>query len=238
MKVAKGRARMNGAVGVNESPTAAFTQRRIQRATRSVFVYDKELLQDWIRQRQAQRLDRFDEVWKGVYVVPPLPNLPHQGMVGLYNAILHEVVQVPKRGRVFPGANVSDRVENWEENFRCPDIVVVLKGSIARDCATHFCGGPDFLLEIQSPGDETEDKIDFYSALRVRELVIVHRDTRRLRLFRHDGEALRVVEPALYQGENWFLSEALPLAFRRIVKARKPLVEVLRTDGVEGRWVV
>ena len=42
-------------------------------------------------------------------------------------------------------------------------------------------GGPDFLVEVQSPHDDTEVKIPFYSELQVRELLIIHRDTRALR---------------------------------------------------------
>ncbi len=237
MKVAKKTHRVNGAASA-KTASAAPMNRRILRATRRVFVFDKELLEDWIRLRQDQGIDRYDEVWEGVYVVPPLPNLPHQGMVSLYCCILHEVVRVPKIGRVFPGANVSDRLENWEENYRCPDMVVVLNNGLAIDCRTHFCGGPDFLMEIQSPGDETEEKIGFYSRLKVQELLIIHRDSRQLRLYRHNGQELVLVSPSPFQGEKWLLSQVVPLAFRRVVRGRQRFVEVLRTDGVEGHWLV
>src|SRR5215831_2995770 len=100
---------------------------------------------------------------------------------------MFNVIVLEARGQVFPGANVSDRRVGWKRKFRGPDVVVVLSGSRAVDCKTHWMGGPDFLIEVQTPGDQTEEKIPFYSEIGVQELLIVHRDTRQLRLYRHNG---------------------------------------------------
>src|SRR5262249_23087002 len=150
--------------------------------------------------RQVRGVDTYDEVWEGVYVVPPLANLHHQDFTGDLYDIFHGVVRSEKRGRVQPGANVSDRRTDWETSFRVPDIVIVLNDGRAVDCGTHWFGGPDFLVEVESPGDETDLKIPFYSQIKVRELLIIHRDTRLLRLFRHDGQQLVQVEPSDWKG--------------------------------------
>jgi Uma2 family endonuclease len=173
-----------------------------------------------------------------VYVVPPLANNPHQRLVGFLFSILREVVEVPEEGQVLPGANVSDRRAGWEQNFRDPDVVVVLADGQAVDCGTHWFGGPDFLVEVKSPRDETEEKIPFYSQLKVRELLIVHRDSHQVRLFRHDGQQLVPVKPTILEGQKWLVSEVVPLAFRRVVLRGQARIEVCRTNDPAVRWTL
>lgn len=202
----------------------------------SMRILDTEFCQMLIQDRQAKGVDQYDEVWEGVYVMPPLATNWHQDLVGLLTAVLRGVL--PADARVQPGANVSDRREAWKENFRCPDVVVVLPGSRAVDCVTHWLGGPDFLVEVQTPGDESESKIPFYSALGVRELLIVHRDARTLRLYRHDGTALKLVGHSDDKGKTWVASLVIPLRFRFKAAKEGPRTEVERTDGVGGRWTI
>lgn len=211
---------------------------RILASTTEVRIRDPELIRELIQQRQERGIDRHDEVWDGVYVMPALPSNPHQDLVLELCVILHQVITQERRGRVLPGANVSDRRRHWDQNFRGPDVVVILNGSRAVDCTTHWLGGPDFLIEIQSPGDDTDQKIPFYSAVQVRELLIIHRDTRALRLYRHDGQQLVLVDPVDFEGKPWLESAVVPLAFRPAGRRRSPRTEVRRTDGTPGRWTV
>jgi Uma2 family endonuclease len=201
-------------------------------------ILDAGSVVDLIRDRQVRGVDTQDEVWEGVYVVPPLANLAHQDLVIALSAILFHIINLEGRGRVQAGANVSDRRSGWEHNYRSPDIVVALRGGQAVDCTTHWFGGPDCLIEVQSPGDETDQKIPFYSQIRVQELLIIHRDTRQLQLYRHDGQQLVLVESTDFQGGNWLVSQVVPLAFRRKASRRNPRIEVQRTDGQPGSWTV
>ena len=42
-----------------------------------------------------------------------------------------------------------------------------------------------------------------------------------------------------WRGGKWLTSEVLPLAFRRtITREAEPQIEVRRTDGHGGRWIV
>jgi Uma2 family endonuclease len=173
-----------------------------------------------------------------MYVMPSMPNNAHQLLVGDLNDIFREVVKKAGRGQSYPGANVGDRRKGWEYNFRVPDVFVVLKNSPAIDCNTHFFGGPDFLVEIQSPGDDTEEKVPFYGKFGVRELLIIHRDKRTLRLLRLEGEELVLVKPSLLDGKEWLVSTVLPLAFRRIMSKGTPRTQVRRADGKPGLWTV
>src|SRR4051794_25462477 len=113
-------------------------------ATRTVLLAE-EWLQEVIRDRQRRGIDLYDEVWDGVYVMPSLPSLPHQRLVSGLVVALYAVVDEEKRGETFPGANVSDRRDDWKSNFRVPDVVVLLKEGRAVDCDSFIHGGPDFL---------------------------------------------------------------------------------------------
>jgi Uma2 family endonuclease len=199
---------------------------------------DPDILHEMIRQRHEWGIDRYDEVWDGVYILPSMPHLDHQELVHGLEIPLDVVVVQEKRGQLYPGANVSDRRTNWKENFRVPDIVVVLKNSRAVAYAAHFFGGPDFLVEIKSPNDDVDQKIPFYSRIRVQELLIIHRDTREVRLFRHDGEELVQVTPTPFPGGKWLVSKVISLAFRRKTVRGVARNQVRRTDGKAGSWVV
>ena len=206
--------------------------------TRTARILEPSLVEQIIRERQKLGIDDHDEVWEGVYVVPPIANNPHQHLVGALTGILFQVVVVEGRGQVQPGANVSDRRGQWEHSFRGPDVVVVLNDSRAIDCGTHWYGGPDFLIEIESPGDETPEKIPFYGRIQVRELLVVHRDTRQLRLYRHNGEALVLVGQSDKDDPIVLSSKVVPLSFRWKSAREGPRTEVQRTGGKRKTWTV
>jgi Uma2 family endonuclease len=202
-------------------------------------VLSEQVSEDLIERRKKLGIDHKDEVWDGVYVIMPDPTIEHQRVVKRLTAILASVVDDERRGEAFPGTNVSDRRAGWEHNFRAPDVVVVLEGSRAKNCRTHWFGGPDLLVEVQSPGDDTDLKIPFYARIGVRELLVIHRDTRQLRLFRHDGADLSPVEPGEVYGKKWLVSSVVPLAFRRTTAGgRGPHTEIRRTDDMPGQWVI
>ena len=203
-----------------------------------LLIRDAGLVDRLIQERKRKGLDLYDEVWEGMYVMPSMPTNAHQLLVGDLDDIFREVVKKAGLGQTYPGANVSDRRKGWEYNHRVPDLVVVLNNSRAVDCDTHFYGGPDFLAEIQSPGDDTEEKVPFYAKIGVRELFIIHRDKRTLRLLRLEGEELVLVKPTLLEGKDWLVSAVLPLAFRQTGSKKAPRTEVRRTDGKPGRWTV
>jgi Uma2 family endonuclease len=203
-----------------------------------LLIRDAGLFDPLIQERKRKGIDHHDEVWEGMYVMPSTPNNAHQLLVGDLDDIFREVVKKERRGQSFTGANVSDRRKRWEYNYRVPDLVVVLNNSRAVNCRTHFCGGPDFLVEIQSPGDDTEEKVPFYGHIGVRELLIIHRDKRTLRLLRLEGEELVLVQPLPLEGKEWLVSALLPLAFRRSVSRGLPRTQVRRTDGKPGHWTV
>ena len=202
-----------------------------------LMVLDADISEAVIRERKRLGHDRYDEVWDGVYVMPAMPTNFHQSLVHDLSVVF-DVVVPKETGTIHPGANVSDRNAGWKQNFRVPDIVVVLPDGRAIDRGTHWQGGPDFLVEIASPGDDTEEKLPFFAHIGVREVLIVQRDSRELTLLRlKDGEFVEV-EATLMDGRLWLCSEVLPLAFRRLMVRRRPRIVIRRTDGHAGEWTV
>src|SRR2546421_3132330 len=92
-----------------------------------VLVTDDEQGAAMIEERKRRGIDRYDEVWEGMYVMPSSPNADHQELVDDLGDILTEVVKRTGRGKKYPGMNISDRHPNWKDNYRIPDIVVALK---------------------------------------------------------------------------------------------------------------
>lgn len=189
-----------------------------------------------IAERRAAGADRFDEVWDGDYVMAPLADNEHQELAGSLTGLFKMVLGWHTEARVLPGANVSDRETGWEHNYRCPDIAVFLPGTSARDCGSHWFGGPDFAVEILSPGDRTPQKLPFYASVNVRELLVVDRSPWSLRLYRLrngqliDDGALTPDAPAT------LASEVLPLSFR-LLGGSRPQIEVSHHATGE-KWLV
>jgi Uma2 family endonuclease len=221
-----------------ETNVMAMVRSTILQDVHGVEILDPDLTRELVKARQQREVDRYDEVWEGVYVVPPLARNPHQDVATALSGILFNIINLEDRGRVHAGANVSDRRDHWEHNYRCPDVVVVLKGGRAIDCGTHWLGGPDFVVEVESPREKAVRKLPFYSKIQVRELLIVHGETRQLQMYRHDGSQLVNVESSDFKGNKWLKSEVVPLAFRRKVVTKKPHTELQRTDGVSGTWMI
>jgi Uma2 family endonuclease len=188
-------------------------------------------------EREASGLDRYDEVWEGVYMMAPLANIEHQGLQSGLAAAMRNSVGWDRAIHVHAGANVSDRQEEWTHNYRIPDVVVVYPGGAARDCGTHWCGGPDFCVEIASPGDRSRDKLDFYARIGVRELLLVDRDPWTLELYRLTNARLELVGRSDLSTQDTLASTVVPTSFRLVPGTPRPNIEVTHRDGVQ-RWLV
>ncbi|MBX6313173.1 MAG: Uma2 family endonuclease [Isosphaeraceae bacterium] len=157
----------------------------------AMVICDHDLAEHLREERKRTGADRYDEVWDGVYVVMPLPNDEHQEIVGGLVSILHVVVGWPGLGDVRPGVNVSDRDDDWTQNYRCSDVVVFLQGTAAITRGAYWLGGPDFTIEVLSKDDRTREKLPFYARVGVRELLLIDRDPWALELYRLQEEQLR-----------------------------------------------
>ena len=178
--------------------------------------------------RAWKRFDRYDEVWEGVTVLSPLPNNEHQRLLNKLCGVLEVVIGDAGRGIVYPGVNVSDRAEGWMQNYRCPDVAVYLTSNPAVDRETYMQGGPDFAVEIVSPGEDPLAKLDFYASVNTRELLIVRRvPAWSLELYRLIGGRLESAGVVDLDTLPVLTSETLELTLRLVPGQTRPQVEVM-----------
>lgn len=199
-------------------------------------VMDRRFAEELREQRAVAGSDRWDEVWEGTYMMAPLPNIEHQELVGAIVSVLRVIVPT-SRGLVLPGTNVSDREKDWEQNYRCPDVAVYLKQNPAIMCDTHWCGGPDFAVEIVSPDDMVRDKLSFYGKVAMRELLVIDRDPWSLDLLQLSGRKLKSVGVSTGSKARALKSRVLPLKFRLVGGKLRPSIEIVRTTD-DKAWRV
>lgn len=203
-----------------------------------VYLTDPDLEEQLKAEREVSGGDRYDEVWDRVTFMPPLANIEHQALGTDLAIVYHLAVGEAVRGRVFAGGvNISDREDNWKHNYRCPDVSIFLPENPARDCGTHWWGGPDFATEIVSRWHRTREKLPFYASIRVRELLVVDRDPWALELHRLEQGQLLSVGKTDLNHPSILISTVLPLTFGLLPGIPRPRIEVRHQDGVR-RWEV
>ena len=202
----------------------------------ALMVLDELVERQLKAQREASPLYRCDEVWDGMYVAMPLADNEQRDLQTRLTTVIHNAVGFGGSARVC-AANVSDREDGWLFNYRIPDLVVVFPGGAARDCDTHWCGGPDLIVEIPSRGDRSRDKLDFYAAIGVRELLLVDRWPWALELYRLDAGRLVLAGRSDVSTGARLPSEVLRLSFKLTDATPRPVIDVTHRDGVQ-HWTV
>jgi len=176
-----------------------------------------------LARRRRCGIDRYDEMWEGVLHMAPAPAFEHQRIVSALDRFLGPLCQARASGILAPGVNVfSDPVSS--EDYRIPDLTFVSheRRTIVAPDGTRG-GGPDAVIEVRSPEDETYEKLPFYARLAVREIIVVHRDSRELEIYRLAGSQYVA---AARDGQGWLSSDVLQARFRLSDSARL-IVEAL-----------
>jgi len=115
------------------------------------------------RRRQAGA-DRLDEVWQGVHHMVPGPSIEHADI----SQQLAELLGPPARAAGLRPTVSEFNLGESEHDFRVPD------GGLHRPGATGVWHATAALVvEILSPDDETLQKLPFYAAHHVEEVLIV-----------------------------------------------------------------
>jgi len=188
-----------------------------------VHVTDQELAH-----RRSIGLDRWDEMWEGVLHMTPAPSLEHQRILGRLVAFLEPRLRSTAGGTLLPGINVFRAAAD----YRIPDLTFVAAGRehvLSEEGVRE--GGPDAVIEIRSPEDETYEKLSFYTALGTREVVVVDRDTKRPEIYRLAGSQLVALQP---EADGWLRAETMSVRFR-VAEGRSALqIE----DGIDAAAVV
>ena len=183
---------------------------------RAVVVHVRE---EELADRRSKGLDRWDEMWEGVLHMTPAPSFEHQDFLGGMIEFLRPLLRRTQRGRLVPGINVFREIGPIAD-YRVPDLTFVASG---REHVLHddgVRGGPDAVVEIRSPDDETYDKLPFYAAIGVSEVIVCHRDSKEPEVLRLTGSQYLLVQA---DADRWLTSIALGVRFRRVDEPRPRL---------------
>ncbi|CAN5243834.1 hypothetical protein BH20ACT5_BH20ACT5_02840 [soil metagenome] len=158
--------------------------------------------QAMLDERRLLGLDGRDEMWDGVlHMVPPAGG-PHQRLGADLLAALHPLAR--SRGLQ---PHYESGLYRTEQDYRVPDQMYCRPETLSE----HGADGAELVVEILSPADETYDKIHFYAALSVREMLIIHPEDHRIELLRLTGGQL---VPVAADAEGAVESDVLGVTFR------------------------
>ncbi len=200
-------------------------------------IVDPHVSERLIEERRARGHDQFDEVWEGIYIMAPAPNDEHQEISTRLARPFLVVVEDPGLGKVRLGINLASDPDDWEHDYRVPDVSVFLKESPAVCHGAFWSGPPDFLVEIVSPWDKTREKLAFYSKVGARELLLVDRDPWQLELYRRQGQGLTLLTTITPDEATAIESAVLPLRFRLLPGNVRPMIEITAVD-LHRSWAV
>ncbi len=164
----------------------------------------------------------------------PLPVLEHQSIVPCLSRAFIAVVEDIELGRVFAGVNVADQAIDWTRNDRCPGLAVYQNGNPAEVRQTRWLGGPDFAVEVVTPGDRGREKPGFYGKIGTRELLFIERPPWSLELSRLGPVGLESAGRSTEDGPALLLSDIVPLTFALVSDCERLRVSLMHRDGVSS----
>ena len=147
--------------------------RKMGRIVRDVL---PDVTPEYLEERKRKGLDHRDEMWEGILHMPPMPNCHHQEFQWYLETFLRRHLR--RKGiEVYHEVNLASP-GGRPSDYRIPDLVLIgpSRGEINRN--DYIEGAPDVVVEIESPGDETREKMPFYAKIGVPEVWIVGRDTK------------------------------------------------------------
>lgn len=171
-----------------------------------------------LEERRRTGAAKLDELWEGVWHFVPTASSAH----GALNSDMHLVLgPEAKRQGLRPFADGTG-LYRAADDYRVPDQQYV-RPEIVSTRGTER--GADLVVELRSPNDETYEKLAWYAAMGVREILVVDVATREVELFAGiDGRPVRVAPDA----DGTVRSRVLGVAFRTVPG---PRLAVTTADG-------
>lgn len=140
-----------------------------------------EVPEAMLAERRRLGLDGRDEMWNKVLHLVPPPGGPHQRLGSQLFLVLAPLAE---RHGLVPSYETG--LFRADDDYRVPDQLYCRPEHQSDRGAERA----ELVVEIRSKGDETYDKIGFYTALGVREMLIVHPECRWVELLRAIGDRL------------------------------------------------
>ncbi len=148
-----------------------------------VFDPQPTVLEELVQRRHRLDQDRRDEAWEGVLHMIPPPSVEHERIAMMLARLLGplaDAAQLELAGTIGIGRGRDD--------YRVPDLTLLRRGF-----APQWNETAALVVEIVSPGDKTWDKLRFYAAHHVDELLIIDPAERKLDWVAHE-DGYRPVE--------------------------------------------
>jgi Uma2 family endonuclease len=134
-----------------------------------------EVSEDLLAERRRTGADLWDEMWEGVLHLVPTPSGWHQRFGTKLLVVLTPIAEA-----LGLSASYETGLYRSDESYRTPDLVFSL---VEQHTKRGVEGGAELVVEILSPNDETYEKLPFYEAFPVREVLVLNPDTRAIELF-------------------------------------------------------
>jgi len=200
-----------------------------------MILLDQASIESILEDRRAKGNRTREEVWEGVTYIMPDPNNEHQRIALFFGTVFSVCFGLEQGGDVEGSPSLSDRVESWTDNFRNPDMAYFSPTSKAEDHGSFWYGGPDFLLEIVSPGDICRDKLPFYASIGTKEVLILDRDPWKFELYQLKRGRLRLTDVAHPGHAKAISSGVVPLSFQLIRAKPRPKIRIRNTE-TDQEW--
>lgn len=144
-----------------------------------------------LERRRTAGVDRLDEVWQGVLHMVPAPSIEHADIAQQLGELLGPLARAAGLKPTMHEFNLGES----EQDFRVPD------GGLHRPPISGvWHSTAAVVVEIISPGDESRQKLPFYAAHDVDEVLLVDPAERKVTwLAVHDGEYAPVERSALIE---------------------------------------
>lgn len=148
-------------------------------------------MEQLIERRKRLGQDLYDEVWEGTYHMAPMARIGHGWLQAQVIALLGPLAE--RAGLLVSGPfNLGQ-----SDDFRVPD------GGLHRgelDTEFVYLDTAAVVIEIVSPGDETYDKLPFYAAQGVDEILVVDPAERHVQVLVLAGDHYQDVEGSTVLG--------------------------------------
>jgi Uma2 family endonuclease len=190
---------------------------------------DQMLIDSILEKRRALGNRTGEEVWEGVTYIMPDADNEHERIAAFFIRVFGDLFGEDPANSVQRGGNISDRIDDWKENYRSPDMAYYSADTSAVDHGTFWYGGPDFLLEIVSPDDMSRDKLPFYASIGTREVLVLDRDPWQLELYQLRRGRLRLAGTAK-PGDKALASHLVPLTFVLVRGRPRPKIRITHSE--------